>query len=76
MSNHVKAHLLCDLQAAVLDYEAQVRICDEMSEAWSSGDAFAQAVNDPGLQYEAGNKADKLWCEVQKAAKAIAEYTP
>lgn len=71
-----RAELISDLRFAILDYETQVRVCEEMSEAWNSGDAFAQADNDPGLQYEAGNKADELWCEVQKAAKAIAEYTP
>lgn len=32
-----------------------------MSEAWESDDPCAMAENDPGLQFEQGNKVESLW---------------
>lgn len=40
-----------------------------MSEAWESGDACDMACNDPGLQYEQGQKVETLWAEFEQTYK-------
>lgn len=64
---------LWELKQAITEYEEKLSDCEAMDRMWREGDPFDQADNDPGLQYEAGEKLDKLWQEVCHAADAVAK---
>lgn len=49
------------LYAALKEIKEESAYLNGMSEAWESDDPFAMAENDPGLQFEQGNKVENLW---------------
>jgi hypothetical protein len=53
---------LYDLLKEIQDEENEMTA---MSKAWDSGDACEMACNDPGLQYEQGEKVEQLWADFE-----------
>ena len=50
-----------DLYDALKELKDESNYLSGMSEAWESEDPYAMAENDPGLQFEQGNKIESLW---------------
>lgn len=51
------------IEESLLQIVKQDKLTDDMCAAWESDDECAQACNDPGLQYEEGEKLESMWCD-------------
>ena len=49
------------IEDALISITKQDKLTDDMRSAWESDDECAQACNDPGLQYEAGENLESMW---------------
>lgn len=49
------------LYSALKELKEESNHLSGMAEAWESDDPYAMAENDPGLQFEQGNKVESLW---------------
>lgn len=49
------------IEESLLQIVKQDKLTDDMRSAWESDDECAQACNDPGLQYEEGEKLESMW---------------
>lgn len=49
------------IEDALIAIAKQDKLTDDMSSAWESDDECDQACNDPGLQYEEGEKLESMW---------------
>lgn len=52
---------LHDLYHTLKELQDEEKELSGMAEAWDSGDECAMACNDPGLQYEQGERVEELW---------------
>lgn len=51
------------IEESLLQIVKQDKLTDDMRSAWESDDECAQACNDPGLQYEEGEKLESMWSD-------------
>lgn len=58
---------LRNLYEALKELQSEEKELRGMAAAWESGDACEMACNDPGLQYEQGEKVERLWDDFDTA---------
>lgn len=58
-----------DLYDTLQELQEEEKALSGMADAWASDDECAMACNDPGLQYEQGEKVEELWSEFERTYK-------
>jgi hypothetical protein len=54
-----------DLYDSLKELQEEEKYLSGMAAAWESDDACEAACNDPGLQYEQGEKVEQLWADFE-----------
>lgn len=54
-----------DLYDSLKELQEEEKYLSGMAASWESGDACEMACNDPGLQYEQGEKVEQLWADFE-----------
>lgn len=69
-----RSEVIFELKTAIREYEEAVDTVNSMDKAWHSGDPYAMAANDPGLQFEAESKRDEAWTALISAAQDLVNH--